>query len=68
MREGTILTVLIDSQIPDNRSQKDNRRFYEEVALLLNPSLVQVEHYRVRTLVCITDIYHKLRVDGITAV
>ena len=54
LRDGIQVTIPIE----------DN----EEVALLLNPRLVQVEHYRICRFVGIADIHHKLRVDGITAV
>ena len=68
MREGTILSVFIDFEIPDNCRKEDNRRFDEEVALLLYPRLVEVEHDGVGTLVSIGYILHEVGVYGVAAV
>ena len=68
MGERAILTVLENFEIPDDSREKDDGRFYEEVALLLHPRLIEVEHYRIGTFVGIRNILHKVRVNGITTV
>ena len=68
MGERAILAVLINFQIPYNTGKQNDRRFHEEVALLLHPRLIQVEHYGVRAFVSVRDILHEIRVDGIATV
>ena len=68
MGKGAILSVLIDAQKPYHCGEQDNRRLHEEVALFLHPRLVQIEHYRVGTLVGIGDVLHEIRMDWIAAV
>ena len=43
MGKGTILAVLVNPQVPDNRRKQNNRRFHEEVTLFLYPCLVQIQ-------------------------
>ena len=67
MGKGTILSVFIDAQIPDDSCKEDNRTFHKEVALLLNPRLIEVEHYCICTFVSIGNITHEIRVNRIAA-
>ena len=68
MRERTVFAVLIDFQIPYNAGKQYDRRFHKEVALLLHPTLIEVEHDGVRALVSVRNILHEIRVYGIAAV
>ena len=68
MREGAILSVLVNPQVPDNRGKQDNRGFHEEVTLFLYPGLVQIEHDCVGAFIGVADVGHELRVDGIAPV
>lgn len=68
MGKGAVFPVLIDTEEPYHGSEQDNRRLHEEVTLLLHPGLVQIEHYRIGTLVSIGDVLHEIRMDGIAAV
>ena len=68
MREGTAAASVVDFQVPDDCRQQDNRRVDEEVALLLDPRLVQVQHDGIGRLVGVRDVGHELRGDRITAV
>ena len=68
MGKGAVFPVLIDTEEPYHGGEQDNRRLNKEVALLLHPGLVQIEHYRVGTLVSIGDVLHEIRMDGIAAV
>ena len=65
MGKRAILPVLIDFEIPDNAGKQNDRRLHEEVALLLHPRFIEVEHYCVGTLIGIRNIFHKIRVNGI---
>lgn len=55
-------------EIPDNCRKEDDRRFHEKIALLLHPRLIEIEHNRVGTLVCVGNILHEIRMYGVTAV
>ena len=68
MRKRAVFPVLRNAQIPDDGSKEDNRAFHEEVALLLHPRLVEVEHNRIGTLVGIRNVRHEVGVDGIATV
>ena len=68
MGERTILTALIDTQIPDYSRQKDNRRFHKEVALFGNPTAVKVEHYRVAGFVSVRYVRHEAGVYRVASV
>ncbi len=68
MRERTVLAVLKNFEIPDDSCKQNDRRFHKEVALLLHPTLIQVEHNGIGTLVSVRNILHEIRVYGITAV
>ena len=68
MRKSTILSVLINPQVPDDCRKQDNRRLHEEITLFLYPGLVQIEHNRVGGFVGIRDVCHEFRIDGITPV
>ena len=68
MGERAILAVLKNFEIPDDSREEDDGRFHKEVALLLHPRLIQVEHDGVRALVSVRDILHEIRVDGIATV
>ena len=68
MRKRAVFPVLINAQVPDDGGKEDNRTLHEEVALLLHPRLVKVEHNRIGTLVGIRNVRHEVWVDGITAV
>ena len=52
-------------EIPDDSRKKDDGRFHKKVALLLHPRLIEVEHYRIGTLVGVRNILHEIRVNGI---
>ena len=43
MWESAIASILVNSQEPNDGRQEDNRRFDEEIALLLDPTFVQIE-------------------------
>ena len=43
MGKGTILAVLVNPQVPDNRGEQNNRGFHEEITLFLYPGLVQIQ-------------------------
>ena len=68
MRKGAILSVLVYFEIPNNRGKENYGRFHEEVALLLHPCFVEVEHYRVGTLVSVRNILHEVGVYGVAPV
>ena len=68
MRERAILPVLIDFEIPDDGGKEDDRAFHKEIALLLHPRLVEVEHDGVRRFVSVGNILHEIRVYGIATV
>ncbi len=68
MREGAVLAVLVDAQVPDDGGKEDDRTLHEEVALLLHPRLVEVEHDGIGTLVGIRNVAHEVRMDRIAAV
>ena len=68
MGKGAILSVFVNAQIPDDSCKEDNRTFYEEVALLLNPSFIEIKHYCVCTFVSIGNVTHEIRVNRIAAV
>ena len=68
MGERAILAVLKNFKIPDDSREKDDGRFHKEVALLLHPTLIQVEHNSVRALVSVRNILHEIRVNGIATV
>ena len=68
MGKGAILAVLVDAQKPYHSGKQDNRTLHKEVALLLHPRFIEVEHYRVGTLVGIGDVLHEIGVNGIAAV
>ena len=53
---------------PDDRREQHDRRLDEEVALLLNPRLIEVEHNGIRRFVGVRNIGHELRSNGIAAV
>ena len=68
MGERAILAVLKNFKIPDDSREEDDGRFHKEVALLLHPRLVQIEHNGIGTLVSVRNILHEIRVDGIATV
>ena len=68
MRKGAAAASVVDLQVPDDRCQQDDRRIDEEVALLLDPRLVQVQHDGIGRLVGVRDVGHELRGDRITAI
>ena len=55
-------------EIPDNCSKQDYRRLYKEIALLLHPCLVQIEHDGIGALVSIRNVLHEIRMNGIATV
>lgn len=61
MGKGTVLSVLVNLQIPDDGSQKDDWRFHKEVPLLLSPRTVEIKHNGISTLMGIGDIGYKCR-------
>ena len=68
MRESTIASVLVNSQEPNDGRQQDNRRLDEEIALLLHPTFVQIEHDGVGCFIGVGDVCHKVRMDRIATV
>ena len=68
MGERAVLAVLKYFEIPDNRREENDGRFHEEVALLLHPRLIEVEHNGIGTFVCVRNILHEIRVYGIATV
>ena len=68
VREGTIMSVVIDFQVPDDRRQQNDGRIGEEVTLLVHPRLIEVQKRDVGAFVGIRDIVHEAGVDGIAAV
>lgn len=55
-------------EIPDNAGKQDDGRFHEEVALLLHPRFIEVEHNGIGTFIGIRNVLHEVRMNGITAV
>jgi hypothetical protein len=47
MREGAVLPFLIIPEIPDDRGEDVNGRFYKEFAILLRPGPVDAEEDRL---------------------
>ena len=68
MGERTILTVLIDTEIPNYSRQKNNRAFHEEVALLAYPRAIKVKHYRVARFIGIRNVRHEAGIYRVTSV
>ena len=68
MGEGAILSVLVDFQKPDYRGQEDNRRLHKEIALFLNPRLVQIQEYGICRFVGIRNIRHEVRMYRVAPV
>ena len=68
MGERTILTVLIDTEIPNYSRQKNNRAFHEEVALLAYPASIKVKHNRVAGFVGIRNVRHEAGVYRVASV
>ena len=68
MGKGAIPAALVDAQEPDDGGEEDDGRFHEEVALLLHPCAVEIEHDGVCTFVGIRNVGHEVRVDGVAAV
>lgn len=68
MREGTVTATIIDFQESYNGCQQDDRRLDEEVALLLYPGFVQVQHGYIGRFIGVGDIAEELRVDRVAAV
>jgi len=68
MRECAVFASLVEFEIPYNTRQQDDRRLHEEVALLLDPGFVQVEHYGIGGFVCVGYVRHEGRGNGIAAV
>ncbi|MBR8764258.1 hypothetical protein IX335_001485 [Porphyromonas levii] len=67
MWEGTILSILINLEIPDDGRKQDDWRLHKEISLLLNPSSVEIEHDCISTLIRIGDVCHKCGIDWITS-
>lgn len=55
-------------EIPDDSREEDDGRFHKEVALLLHPRLIEVEHNGIGTLVSVRNIFHEVGMNGIAAV
>ena len=68
MGERAILTALIDTQIPNNSRQKDNRTFHKEVALLAYPTAIKVKHNRVAGFVGIRNVRHEAGIYRVASV
>ena len=68
MGERAILTVLIDTEIPNYSRQKNNRAFHEEVALLAYPRAIEVKHYRVAGFIGIRNVRHEAGVYRVASV
>ena len=68
MGKRAILTALIDTQIPNNSRQKDNRAFHKEVALLAYPTAIKVEHNRVAGFISIRNVRHEAGVYRVASV
>ena len=67
MRKGAVAASVVDLQEPDDRGQQDDGTFYEEIALLGDPRLIEVQHDRVGRLVGVRDVGHKIAVDRVAA-
>ncbi len=68
VRKGAVPSPVVDAQEPDHGGEEDDRTFDEEIALLLHPASVQVEHDGIGTLVGIRNIGHEVRVNGVATV
>ena len=68
MREGTITAPVVDFQVPDNCREQDDGRIGEEVALLIDPRLIEVQKRDVGAFIGVRDVVHEACVDGIAAV
>lgn len=63
----SIILLVVFYLVIQRDIKKDNRTLHEEVALLLNPRLVEVEHDGVCTLISIGNVTHEIRVNRIAA-
>ena len=68
MRECAVAATVIDLQEPDDRGQQNDGTFYEEIALLGDPRLIEVQHDRVCRFIGVRDIGHKIAVDRVATV
>lgn len=68
MRKGTITSVVIDFQVPDDRRQQNDGRIGEEVTLLVHPRLIEIQKCDVGAFIGIRNIVHEAGVDGIATV
>ena len=68
VRKGAVPSPVVDAQEPDHGGEEDDRAFDEEIALLLHPCLVQVQHDGIGALVGVRDVVHKGGVDRVAAV
>ena len=68
MGKRAILTVLIDTEIPNYSCQKNNRAFHEKIALLAYPTSIEVKHYRVACFVGIRNVRHEAGVYRVASV
>ena len=67
MGKGTVPAAVVYFQESYNRRQQDDRRLDEEVALLLDPGFIQIEHRDIGRFIGVGDVVEKLRVDRIAA-
>lgn len=68
MGERAVPAILINLEIPDYCSEQHDWRLHKEIALLLDPSAVQVHHYGVCRLIGVGNIRHERRVYGVAPV
>ena len=68
MRKGTILTILIFFQKPNDGSEKIDWRFDEKITRLFYPLPVQTQHHGSARFSCIRYIQHTFRKKRVTTV
>ncbi|MFR2004741.1 hypothetical protein [Alistipes putredinis] len=65
MGKGTVFSAVVNLQEPDDRREQHDRRFDEEISLLLYPRAVEIEHDDIAGLVCVGDVGHEIRRERI---
>ena len=68
MGKGTVFSAVVNLQEPDDRREQHDRRFDEEISLLLYPRTVEIEHDDIAGLVCVGDVGHEIRRERIASV
>lgn len=67
MGKSAIFSILKALQIPNDSREQHDWRLHKEIALLLQPSAVQVHHDGICGFIGIGNVRHEVRVYWITA-